>query len=853
MKGKIDPQNTILYKVQKAVMDSFKPLLFLYGQEFADSKHKAAVEASLRLLTNAVGVGTRERRLNIMNQTNPSFKNMLSDKDNFAEKEVPDLFGRSFVKHMVKAAKDEATLLASSRQQAPQFHQQPQAGTSRGGRGGFQNRGGGRGGFSNRGGAGGFHGHNNNGRYETVLFFPIVPAEPLDSVGGRLKHFAKAWANFCIDPWVLDVVYNGFSIDFVSIPVQHVRPVNMEFNAEQWKVCNDEMLGLLEKGATEQIPESLVRFISVVFTVPKNDGGFRPILNLKKVNQHIVYNHFKMENLSFAKHLIQEGDYFVKIDLKDAYLTVPLHPGCSSFLQFEWEGKFYQYLTLAFGLASAPWAFTKMLKPIVSYLRERGIRLVIYLDDILIMNASRADLLKDLVLVRSVLEHLGFVINEKKSVVSPSQCMEFLGMSLNSIIMSMSLPPKKIDSITSGCYRLLRLPGVRLREIASLLGQFAWAMPAVPFAASHYRELQHLYIRHSAIHDGNLAVKVSLSEGARADLYWWATQLSHHNGNSLVEVSPSLIICSDASLSGWGAVCGGVTANGPWSLSESKKHINVLELVAAFHALRCFADGAFSQSIRLFMDNSTAVYYVNKSGGSRSLELNRVAVAICRFCEERQISIKAIHLPGKLNIIADQESRRSQDWSDWMLAPSAFNSLSEIWSVEVDLFAASWNAQLRKFVGWSPQPGAMATDAFSISWSEFQGYAFPPFTQVKDCLSKIRREQASLVLICPLWPSQPWFPLLLGMACEPPRIFHPRADLLASCQGEAHPLSQRPSFRLVAWKLSGVSSQCKAFRMRWSTYSWAGFVRPHALHTSPAGTLGSIGAVGSIEIPCLGL
>ena len=163
----------------------------------------------------------------------------------------------------------------------------------------------------------------------------------------------------------------------------------MAFNAEQWEVCNREMLGLFEKGATEEIPKCLVRFISVVFSVPKNDGGDRPILNLKKVNQHIAYNHFKMENLTFAKHLIQEGDYFVKIDLKDAYLTIPLHSDCSPFLQFEWEGKYYQYLTPAFGLAPAPWAFTKMLKPVVAFLRERGIRLVIYLDDILVMNASR--------------------------------------------------------------------------------------------------------------------------------------------------------------------------------------------------------------------------------------------------------------------------------------------------------------------------------------------------------------------------------------------------------------------------------------------------------------------------------
>jgi hypothetical protein len=173
------------------------------------------------------------------------------------------------------------------------------------------------------------------------------------------------------------------------------------------------MLGLFEKGATEEIPKSLVNFISVVFCVPKNDGGDRPILNLKKVNQHIAYNHFKMENLSFAKHLIQKGDYFVKVDLKDAYLTVPLHPDCFSFLQFEWEGKFYQYLTLAFGLAPAPWAFTKMLKPIVAFLRERGVRLVIYFDNILITNASKEKLLKDFELVRSILESLVLLLMKK--------------------------------------------------------------------------------------------------------------------------------------------------------------------------------------------------------------------------------------------------------------------------------------------------------------------------------------------------------------------------------------------------------------------------------------------------------
>jgi hypothetical protein len=80
---------------------------------------------------------------------------------------------------------------------------------------------------------------------------------------------------------------------------------------------------------------------------------------------------------------------------------------------------------------------------------------------------------------------------------------------------------------------------------------------------------------------------------------------------------------------------------------------------SSFSRIKMFRRRRFWTVIRLFLDNSTTVYYVNKSGGSRSLELNQVAVSICNFCEQRQISIKAIHLPGKLNIIADLESRRT--------------------------------------------------------------------------------------------------------------------------------------------------------------------------------------------------
>jgi hypothetical protein len=91
--------------------------------------------------------------------------------------------------------------------------------------------------------------------------------------------------------------------------------------------------------------------------------------------------------------------------------------------------------------------------------------------------------------------------------------------------------------------------------------------------------------------------------------------------------------------------------------------------------------------------------------------------------------------------------------------------------MDVDLFAATWNRQLPQFVSWIPQPNASAVNAFSLRWTDLHAYAFPPFTLIPRCLSKIKRERATIVLICPLWPAQTWFPLLLEMSVGLPRIF----------------------------------------------------------------------------------
>ena len=109
------------------------------------------------------------------------------------------------------------------------------------------------------------------------------------------------------------------------------------------------------------------------------------------------------------------------MDLKDAYLTVPIHPDHQPYLLFTVGEVNYQFICLPFGLACAPWAFTKIMKAVVTLLRSWGIRVIIYIDNILIMSDSAVSAAQHFVVLTHILQCLGFIINAEKSVMSPAQ------------------------------------------------------------------------------------------------------------------------------------------------------------------------------------------------------------------------------------------------------------------------------------------------------------------------------------------------------------------------------------------------------------------------------------------------
>lgn len=116
-------------------------------------------------------------------------------------------------------------------------------------------------------------------------------------------------------------------------------------------------------------------FYSNLFTVPKPSGDVRPILDLKVQNRYFSVRPFRMESVRSVVTSLQVGDFQTSIDIRDAYLHVPLVQPHQKLMRFVIEERHFQFVALPFGLATTepPRVFTKVLGPVLGLLRSRGI------------------------------------------------------------------------------------------------------------------------------------------------------------------------------------------------------------------------------------------------------------------------------------------------------------------------------------------------------------------------------------------------------------------------------------------------------------------------------------------------
>lgn len=574
------------------------------------------------------------------------------------------------------------------------------------------------------------------------------------------------------------------------------------FSTKDSLAIQSEISHLLKIEAVRSCSSENGQFISSIFLVPKSNGGQRFILNLKNLNKYVLANHFKMEDSRTAVSLMTQSCFMLNLDLKEAYFLVPISDGHRKYLRFYFNNILYEFCALPFGLCSAPYIFTKLLKPVMSHLRSRGYKSVYYLDDILCLGNTYQDCLENAQETIACLTKLGFIINYKKSSLTPSQTCQFLGFILNSKKMQLELPTKKRQGIFEQTIQIKNVDKIRIRDLARYAGTLTAACPAVSYGWAHTKAIErakYLALLDSKNYDCRMKVPTNLYE----DLAWWEKNIMYTH-NPIRTYMYILEIFTDASTTGWGAACGTEKIGGFWSPDEQSQHINYLELLAAYFGLKSFAERYANCEILMRIDNTTAISYINRMGGVQYPHLNTIARNIWQWCEERKIFIFASYVKSAENVDADSESRKLNIDTEWELSTQAYKTTVETFGLpKIDLFASRVNAKCDKYISWKRDPYAFNVDAFTVKWDDFF-YAFPPFSLIMKTLQKIITDKATGILIVPNWVSQPWYPVFKSLAVNKIIIFPPSKDLLTSVFREVHPLHRKLS--LVASVLSGKRS-----------------------------------------------
>ena len=339
----------------------------------------------------------------------------------------------------------------------------------------------------------------------------------------------------------------GYCLPFLSTPPLSNVPVPMpSYSPTSIKgaALEEVTLGLIAKGAVELAPLPSPGFYNRLFVVWKTLGSWRPVIDLSHLNRFVDVSPFQMETIQSVILSVRQGDWMASIDLKEAYLQVPVHPASRHFLRFMFRDTVYQFKALCFGLSTAPQVFTRVMAPVSAILHSMGIRMRRYLDDWLVQSTSWESLLGDLQTVLQLCHELVIVVNPQKSNLVPSQVDQYLVVVIDSTSFRASPLEERISRLQSTAAEFQSCASPTASLWLSLLGVLSSLAHLVPGGRLRMQSLQ--LCLHRSWDRQDLEAPVYASMECLRDLQWWLHLPRLSLGVSLSQVSADLHLAAIA-------------------------------------------------------------------------------------------------------------------------------------------------------------------------------------------------------------------------------------------------------------------------------------------------------------------
>ncbi len=372
---------------------------------------------------------------------------------------------------------------------------------------------------------------------------------------------------------------------------------------------------------------------------------------------------FSYQTFDDALKLLTPNCFLAKVDLGSAYRSVSIHPSCHQATGLKWTFTGHDHPTymidskLPFGSSKAPHIFHRISQSVRRMMARRGLKgLVVYLDDFCIICDTYDECSRALNMLISLLRQLGFQISWSK-VEGPTRMLTFLGITIDTRSMTLSLPKQKLQEVTALLTDFAARRRASRRQLQSLAGKLNWCCQVIPAGRPYLRRILDTMLRLK-----KQSHKAQLTTAFRLDIQWWRTFLDAFNGTlSCLPPTKTFSLQVDACNSGCGLLLEGDWAYYNWSVDFphlASLHINHKETVAIVLAALRWAPLWQNCTLNVYTDSVTAKAAINK-GYSK----NKTVMAFLRqlfwLSAMYQFRIRAYHVAGCRNTIPDTISRLS--------------------------------------------------------------------------------------------------------------------------------------------------------------------------------------------------
>ena len=482
--------------------------------------------------------------------------------------------------------------------------------------------------------------------------------------------------------FILDGVKNGFNIiDPECVPISVEMDNYSSATAGNVRAQVESQILTEIQNGRYRIVDHKPCIVSALGAIPKRDSNkIRLIHDASRptgeaLNDYATIDHFQYQSVQDAVDLVTPGCFFARLDLANAYRSVKIHKSNFKATGLKWRfnnDKHFTYMIderLPFGASRSPLIFHSITQAVRAIMAKKGYNTIVcYLDDFLIIASTYDECLEALNVLLQLLRELGFHINYNK-LEGPCQRLVFLGIVLDSVSMTLSIPQRKMDEVKEYLQSFYASRKVTKRNIQQLAGKLNWISQCIWGGRFYMRRLID-----SANKLRNPWHRTNVTLDMKQDIRWWLNFMEIFNGTMpMIDCRPvSFPVCTDACKIAGGAFHQGDFVYKAWSAHEASLPINYLEVLALEPAVRRWAPLWRNKKVFIHIDNVAACAIINK-GTCRNRTVMNSLRRVFWLSAIFNFRLKCVYYPGDRNKLADAVSRLHEPNGFIRLKTAMFN------------------------------------------------------------------------------------------------------------------------------------------------------------------------------------